>query len=413
MDLTDDFIALRRVKHDGSGPGVTKRVERTKLERRLDKLISLHFPPSSSSDVTRRSNGDSRRLSAAISLEMLRNMSVSEAGSLWKGIVGEGTKDKTRDAEQRITPWQDDASATRCPLCDASFHPITNRKHHCRVCGKIICSLPPRRPQRPETCSLLFIVNTSSRAIEEVGEGVDYGVKRRRPSNIGDNPTGTTQNEDDDRFLKGVRICRQCRPVLLRKQYLQEMARIPPIVYLHEALVCLENEIEASLPQFHELLQTLSHNDKPTKEASAIRKRLLEAFAQYDALSKKIYQLPCPSGPKSSSYRVQAAILSRANFFLQKNMFPLKSLPTTQQIKVPLQEDSTSSAVAPTNEDAELAERLQPLLEQEALLESFVEEAKSRRKFEDVKTLKGNLDEIRAEIRKVADTAILEPPLYK
>jgi len=41
------------------------------------------------------------------------------------------------------------------------------------------------------------------------------------------------------------------------------------------------------------------------------------------------------------------------------------------------------------------------LLEQEALLESFVEEAKARRKFEDAKTLKANLVEIRAEIDKI------------
>lgn len=51
--------------------------------------------------------------------------------------------------------------------------------------------------------------------------------------------------------------------------------------------------------------------------------------------------------------------------------------------------------------DAALAHTLQPLLEQEALLESFVEEANSQRKFEDAKTLKANLREIRAEIDRV------------
>lgn len=45
--------------------------------------------------------------------------------------------------------------------------------------------------------------------------------------------------------------------------------------------------------------------------------------------------------------------------------------------------------------------RLQPLLEQEALIESFVEEAKAQRKFEDAKTLKANLAEIRGEIERV------------
>lgn len=62
--------------------------------------------------------------------------------------------------------------------------------------------------------------------------------------------------------------------------------------------------------------------------------------------------------------------------------------------------------------DSAIAHALQPLLEQEALLESFVEEAKAHRKFQDAKTLKTNLYEIRAEIDKVmanADASISQP----
>ena len=55
--------------------------------------------------------------------------------------------------------------------------------------------------------------------------------------------------------------------------------------------------------------------------------------------------------------------------------------------------------------DSEVARKLQPLLEQEALLESFVEEAKAQRKFEDAQTLKANLNEIRAEIDKILASA--------
>ena len=48
-----------------------------------------------------------------------------------------------------------------------------------------------------------------------------------------------------------------------------------------------------------------------------------------------------------------------------------------------------------------MAHSLQPLLEQEALLESFVEEANAQRKFEDAKTLKENLKEIQQEIERL------------
>jgi rabenosyn-5 len=66
-----------------------------------------------------------------------------------------------------------------------------------------------------------------------------------------------------------------------------------------------------------------SSDDRPTAEASAARKRLLDAFAQYDALAKRIRALPT-SGSGSSQDRVLAAVHTRANIFLQKHMFPLQ-----------------------------------------------------------------------------------------
>ena len=50
--------------------------------------------------------------------------------------------------------------------------------------------------------------------LEEVGEGVDYGVRKRRNSRYDGNSI-SVQDGDDDKFLKAVRICRECRPVLL------------------------------------------------------------------------------------------------------------------------------------------------------------------------------------------------------
>jgi len=94
-----------------------------------------------------------------------------------------------------------------------SFHPLTNRKHHCRLCGRIICSLPIKRPQRIATCSLLFVVDPKTRQIEEVGEGVDYGVRKQAVAE--GKGKQVDKSGQDEKFLKGVRICRDCRPVLL------------------------------------------------------------------------------------------------------------------------------------------------------------------------------------------------------
>ena len=67
----------------------------------------------------------------------------------------------------------------------------------------------------------------------------------------------------------------------------------------------------------------------------------------------------------------------------------------------PTPSDDSSTPIPVVDPDSELAKALQPLLEQEALLEGFIEEATAARKFEDAKTLMGNLKEIRAEIERV------------
>ncbi|KAF9052669.1 FYVE zinc finger-domain-containing protein [Panaeolus papilionaceus] len=396
--LTDEFLQTRRAKRDGDGEKRLQRVERTKLERRLEKLVDLHFPkdpPAKSSSSKRPSE-----LKRPSSIFSLRSLTMEDASEFWRGVVSGKTHTEIRVAEQRITPWQEDASVSKCPLCLTQFHPLTNRKHHCRLCGQIICSLPIKYPQRPVLCSTLFVVDSVTRKIEEVGEGIDYGVRKKKAS--GSSKNGS--QDEEDKFLKGVRLCNTCRPVLLKQQYYEEIHAIPSVVKLYERLIALEEEIEEALPKFQELILNLNHQEQPTKEASASRRRLLDSFVQYDKLSKRIRALPCPNGPGSSQDRVQMAILTRANAFLQKNMFPLQSLPTPGlPPRSGKQVGPENGAREPevTNLDAILMQTLQPLLEQEALLENFIEEAKNQRKFEDVKSLKQNLVEIRREIEKV------------
>lgn len=390
------------------------RIEKAKLERRLEKLINLHFPvPGSTEEKEQQLREKSspnkslnRRASSFFDFESIKTKKLSDATDLWRGVVT-GNQDKARDiraSEQRITPWEEDNTVSKCPLCQASFHPLTCRKHHCRLCGKIICALPPKTPQRPATCSFLFVVDSKTRQIEEVGEGVDYGVKRKK--------TGPRQ-EDEDKFLRGVRICRTCRPVLARQQYTLQSEETPTFVKLYNILVALEQEIEVSLPQFQELLVTLNHHGQPSKEALNARRRLLDSFAQYDKLSKQIRALQTQGGPGSSQDRVQAAVLARASNFLQKNMFPLQFLPKPSSNG---NKETNGTGHSPRanddfDPDSELAKTLQPLLEQETLLENFIEEAKAQRKFEDVRTLKSNHAEIRREIERVLNGAGLQSSL--
>lgn len=61
-------------------------------------------------------------------------------------------------------------------------------------------------------CSTLFVVDVQTRQVEEVGEGVDYGVRKRKMTDVS---AQQARQEEEDKFLRGVRICRTCRPILL------------------------------------------------------------------------------------------------------------------------------------------------------------------------------------------------------
>ena len=79
--------------------------------------------------------------------------------------------------------------------------------------------------------------------------------------------------------------------------------------------------------------------------------------------------------------------------------------PTSSKGKQPNGTASANDTDSTADKDSELAMALQPLLEQEALLESFIDEAKAQRKFEDVKTLRSNHGEIRREIERVVNAS--------
>jgi len=44
------------------------------------------------------------------------------------------------DVEKSCVSWQDDDKVKNCPNCQKKFT-LTFRKHHCRLCGKVVCEI--------------------------------------------------------------------------------------------------------------------------------------------------------------------------------------------------------------------------------------------------------------------------------
>ncbi len=104
-DLTVDFTAFRRNRIDKT------LLEVSRLEKRLTKLTQLLTNPPSEQNT-------------------------AGSGLLWQFS---GAKSQRKQLEQSVVTWEEDATVARCPFCQQEFSSYTFRRHHCRLCGRVVC----------------------------------------------------------------------------------------------------------------------------------------------------------------------------------------------------------------------------------------------------------------------------------
>ena len=173
--------------------------------------------------------------------------------------------------------------------------------------------------------------------------------------------------------------------------------------------------------------------DKPPSQAqladaSRTRKRLVDAFGQYNTAARRIRDLPTNS---PTQQRLQKAIFQQSSNFLQIHMLPLKSLPKVlkhatahglgssgsalpngkstsalasikyNDIDNASQVSSSSVVSALEAEEKTLRETLMVLEEQLFLVREQVADANKRRKFDEVSSLAQNVEDLSKEIDHV------------
>ncbi|PWW76397.1 hypothetical protein C7212DRAFT_294223 [Tuber magnatum] len=304
--------------------------------------------------------------------------------------------------EQSVVAWEDDANVAACPYCHQTFSQFTTRKHHCRLCGKVVCG------DSRTDCSSDVGLNVSAM-------------------------TNALSEKALNEMSIDVRICRACRTIVFSKRdFVLDLAKIPQDVRAYQTLVQFEQGIKNMMPRFQKLLAEIQDlNKTPTQakltEATKTRKKLLDTFAQYDATAKRILNLPTAS---QTQLRLQKTIYQAATKFLHLNMLPLKALPkllntnrpasariqtisntngnsrpsssraltmvTTEEEYSEAEVDSTAAL-----KEKELKEGLMVLEEQRFMVQEMLTEASKRRKFDEVAALAVSLEELDREVERM------------
>lgn len=333
-----------------------------RIRRRVEKLLAIHYPSSTSKA------GPSPTPPASRSASLLSTLAPH---SRFLSTLQHSSS--IRALEQSLVPWQPDDSVSNCPICTRPFGGMVGRrKHHCRACGRVVCA-------SPEMANGDTGPNSSSNAATSDGESVS-GARGKcsgivvRDESVAPSVGGMSEPDSTGLAIKdqplensleamllqdngqqgvpkdplesqGFRLCRSCREIVLRGQYMDEESTLPPYVRLYDQLMTLQRDIETSLPEFQELIMGIQKSDPgstlgPTatidgandpssqasksvllqlqRDAASARKQLLANFANYDSLAKSLRNLP--DGGNVSLRRLKEAIWVRAGIFLQANV---------------------------------------------------------------------------------------------
>ncbi|KAF5261801.1 hypothetical protein FOXYS1_7500 [Fusarium oxysporum] len=338
-----------------------------------------------------------------------------------------GQKNPRKLIEQSVVTWEEDATVSKCPFCQQEFGSWTFRRHHCRICGRVVCGDPQTG------CSSEVGLNVSS----ETNGATKAPPGTEKPLSV----TGDGQVGID------IRMCRDCKHTIFSaRDFAASLQHKPADQRAYETLRQFERGIQQLLPSFHRALLNLQPEKKesgeidlnkppPThaqiQEAAKIRKRLVDSFGKYGIAAKRLRDLPTES---PTQRRLQMAIYTYASGFLHTNMLPLKSLPqllrsrssassstavSTSRLLASHHHSGSSlrhseladetSSQAPSEgstvvsqleaEEKELRERLVVLEEQRFMVEAMVKTAQGSRRFEEVSALSRNVDELDAEIK--------------
>ncbi|XP_069785326.1 rabenosyn-5 [Narcine bancroftii] len=322
---------------------------------------------------------------------------------------------KRKALERMVVSWVSDRDVPCCPDCGSHFS-LTLRRHHCRLCGSIMCR---RCSQfltvtfaRQLTSAVKASVSASGSgwASERPVETVD-GSRRASVSSVG---SLLEDSGEDDRILS----CQHCKGVLEQQESkLGERGSSPIICQLYQKLRSCIARVEELAPEYGKMADSLNAGESTFRLEQAVQLRieLMKMSERIDLLSKKIASLGMSdeSPPHPKSLQLQRMIRLSATHFLQEKLLGLTALPSLeklQELRESRRQRDADIAVSGqglvNTETGWLASpslpagshQADPLLEQIANIESYLAQAQAAGRRDEAHTLQENLGQLHAEL---------------
>ncbi|KAG5279500.1 hypothetical protein AALO_G00078440 [Alosa alosa] len=244
---------------------------------------------------------------------------------------------KIRALEKSVVSWVNDSDVPFCPDCGGKFN-IRNRRHHCRLCGSIMCrkcmefvTLPLAYKLTSGTREALSAPAGSPGQKESSGSGVAVvpSLSRRGSISSLSSVSSVLEERDDDR----IRCCHHCMDTLLKRQEkLEEKDHVPDIVKLYEKLRLCMDKVNEKAPEYIRMAESLNAGETTYNldTAGGLRMEVQKYYELIDALSKRIMTLGVKEEPQPhpKTLQLQRMVRYSATLFVQEKLLGLMSLPT-------------------------------------------------------------------------------------
>lgn len=235
---------------------------------------------------------------------------------------------KRKEFEREVVPWSADSESLHCTRCAAKFG-IARRRHHCRLCGRVMCHqcshflsfLSARKLTNPALAAEMLISDGATSAPTEVSPS-----HSRRLLEMTQKTTGKESQEC-------LRVCGSCMADLSRREQMMEQRNPPALAEQYETLDRMIAEASAMVPSYARMSNSINNGETMYTLAAAeqLRNRLLQKQRDIDNLSQKIV-----AEAENENCGVKEAQLRKNIRFscvqtLQSIVSSMVSLPTAQQ----------------------------------------------------------------------------------
>ncbi|XP_003488110.1 rabenosyn-5 [Bombus impatiens] len=248
--------------------------------------------------------------------------------------------------ERTIVPWIDEKDVKLCPTCAKSFH-VARRKHHCRLCGAVMChnctiflSLQDaRKMTSPVSVQDDSAVSpTSERPISErlVRAGIGLTKLARSPSSGSLNSVLSLVN-DSTGSEQHFRICTHCANLLDAREKQKAKHFDKPIVcQFYEKLRAYMEEASQHVKMYNKMWESLNEGESTynLEDAQALRNKIAKLGENIDLISKRISVLGMrcvENPPQDQELRLHHMVRVSAMIFLKEELLSVQALPSEER----------------------------------------------------------------------------------